>query len=53
MMIRSSRLNLNIIINQAVLILISVYISDLRCRIAGVVFHLDVLHHLSLIVKIS
>ena len=53
MMKRSSRLNLNIIVNQAVLILISVYISDLRCRIAGVVFHLDVLHHLRLIVKIS
>ena len=32
--------NLNIIVNQAVLLMISVYISDLHCRIVGEAFHL-------------
>ena len=45
--------NLNIVVNHAVLLLIRIYISDPRCRISGVAFHLDVLHHLSLIVKTS
>ena len=45
--------NLNIIVNNAVLLIISIYISNPRRRISGVAFHLDVLHHLSLIVKIS
>jgi hypothetical protein len=46
-------INLNIIVNNAVLLLINIYVSNLRCRISGVAFHLDVLHHLSLIVKLS
>ena len=45
--------NLNIVVNHAVLLLIRIYISDQRRRISGVAFHLDVLHHLSLIVKTS
>jgi hypothetical protein len=45
--------NLNIIVNHAVLLLIIIYISNPLRRISGVAFHLDVLHHLSLIVKIS
>jgi hypothetical protein len=45
--------NLNIIVNNAVLLIISIYISNPRPRISGVAFHLDVLHHLTLIVKIS
>jgi hypothetical protein len=45
--------NLNIIVYHAVLLLISIYISNPRPRISGVAFHLDVLHHLTLIVKIS
>jgi hypothetical protein len=45
--------NLNIIVNHAVLLIISIYISNPRRRISGVAFHVDVLHHLSLIVKIS
>ena len=45
--------NLNIIVNKAVLLLISIYISNPSGRISGVAFQLDVLHHLSLIVKIS
>ena len=45
--------NLNIIVNKAVSLLISIYISNPRRRISGVAFHLDVLHHLSLIVKTS
>jgi hypothetical protein len=44
--------NLNIIVNKAALLLISIYISNPRRRISGVAFHLDVLHHLSLIVNI-
>jgi len=32
--------NLNIIVNQAVLLMISIYISDLHCRIVGEAFHL-------------
>ena len=43
--------NLNIIVNHAVLLLIIIYISNPRHRISGVAFHLD--DHLSLIVKIS
>ena len=49
----SSRLNLNIIVNQAVLLLISIYISDLRHRIVGAAFHLCILHRLSMTLKIS
>jgi hypothetical protein len=45
--------NLNNIVNKAVLLLISIYISNPRRRISGVAFHLYVLHHLSLIVKTS
>jgi hypothetical protein len=45
--------NLNIIVNNAVLLIISIYISNPHPRISGVAFHLDVLHHLTLIVKIS
>ena len=45
--------NLNVIVNHAVLLLINIYIINPRPRISGVAFHLDVLHHLSLIVKIS
>ena len=45
--------NLNIIVNHITLLIISIYISNPRRRISGVAFHLDVLHHLSLIVKIS
>jgi hypothetical protein len=45
--------NLNINVNNAVLLIIIIYISNPRCRISGVAFHLDVLHHLILIVKIS
>jgi hypothetical protein len=45
--------NLNIIVKKAELLLISIYISNQRRRISGVAFQLDVLHHLSLIVKIS
>jgi len=32
--------NLNIIVNQAVLLMISIYISDLRRQIVGKAFHL-------------
>ena len=45
--------NLNIIVNHVVLLIISIYISNQSRRISGVAFHLDVLHHLSLIVKTS
>ena len=45
--------NFNINKNNALLLLISIYISNPRRRISGVAFHLDVLHHLSLIVKTS
>ena len=45
--------NLNIIINHVVLLIISIYISNPRRRISGIAVHFDVLHHLSLIVKIS
>jgi hypothetical protein len=46
-------INLNIVVNHVVLLLISIYISNQRRQISGVAFHLDVLHHLSLIVKTS
>jgi hypothetical protein len=36
--------NLNIIVNHAVLLIISIYISNPRPQISGVAFHLDVLH---------
>lgn len=49
----SSRLNLNIIVNQAVLLLISIYISDMRHQIVGAAFHLGILHRLSMTLKIS
>ena len=37
-------INLNIIVNKAALLLISIYISNPRRRISGVAFHLDGLH---------
>jgi hypothetical protein len=45
--------NSNIIVNHTVLLLIIIYISNPLRRISGVAFHLDVLHHLSLINNIS
>ena len=45
--------NLNTIVNNAVLLIIIIYISNPLRQISGVAFHLDVLHHLSLIVKTS
>ena len=41
--------NFNIIVNNALLLLINIYGSKPHCRFSGVAFHLDVLHHLSLI----
>ena len=51
-MIGSSRVKLNIILNQAQLLVISNSISDLRRRISGVAFHLDILHRLGMTLKI-
>ena len=38
-MMRSSKVKLNIMINRAGLLLINIYINDVRRRIAGVVVH--------------
>ncbi len=43
--------NLNIIVNHVVLLIISIYISNQHRRISGVAFHLDVLHHLTILAK--
>ena len=45
-MIGSSRVKLNIILNQAQLLVISIYLIDLCRRIVCVAFHLDILHRL-------
>lgn len=43
---------LNVILNNDVLLLISIYICNLRCQIASVAFNLDVLIFLSMTLKI-
>jgi len=43
---------LNIILNQAQLLVISIYLIDLCRRIVCVAFHLDILHRLGMTLKI-
>ena len=51
-MIGSSRVKLDIILNQAQLLVISIYLIDLCRRIVCVAFHLDILHRLGMTLKI-
>ena len=51
-MIGSSRVKLNIILNQAQLFVISIYLIDLCRRIVCVAIHLDILHLLGMTHKI-
>ena len=49
--LHESKVKINISLNRAGLLLISIYISNLRRRIAGEAFHLAISHRLGMTLK--
>jgi len=50
-MVCRSIIKLNFVLNHSTLIMVSIYISNLRRRIAGEAFHLAISHRLGMTLK--